>query len=198
MGRWKFWTAILIGYGVFALLLWGIHSITVAAPLGPAAASPPTFASTALDLGAYVSNVEASAKFYVEAIGMTEVPGFSVPDTFCTAAGLTDGKELKIRVFTLGSGEPSTKFKIMQVPGVETKTGATEYVHSQFGYRYITIHVADLEAALARLRKAGVTPLKQSPVVVPESLAPNTGMIVVKDPDGNMIEIVGSPAPQAK
>ncbi len=67
-------------------------------PAEPAAAQEPKaeFSRTTIDLGVVVSDLEESAKFYTEAIGFTEAPGFAVPADFCTKAGLTDGHPLRI------------------------------------------------------------------------------------------------------
>ena len=62
------------------------------------------FATPTIDLGVVVSDIEKAVAFYTKAIGFTEVTGFGVPADFAKDAGLTDGKELKIRVLTLGEG----------------------------------------------------------------------------------------------
>ena len=75
------------------------------------------FLSTTIDIGCVVSDIEKSVKFYTEAIGFTEVTGFSVPADFAKQAGLTDAKQLDIRVLVLGEGEAATKLKLMQIKG---------------------------------------------------------------------------------
>jgi catechol 2,3-dioxygenase-like lactoylglutathione lyase family enzyme len=148
------------------------------------------FARATIDLGMVVTDVARSAKFYSEAIGFQEVAPFTVSAEFCADAGLTDRKELSIRVFTLGNEPSATKLKLMTVPGVQTRKSDNDFVHSQTGYRYLTIYVADGAAALERLRKAGVKPLGKAPVAIPgntESLS----LAVVRDPDGNLVELIG-------
>jgi catechol 2,3-dioxygenase-like lactoylglutathione lyase family enzyme len=83
----------------------------------------------------------------------------------------------------------------MQVAGTSPRTGDNEFIHSHTGFRYLTIIVADQKAALARLEKMGVKPLKQSPVAIPETTAPgNLFLTCVRDPDGNIVELVGPSA----
>ena len=82
-----------------------------------AKAAETEFLSTTIDLGCVVSDIEKSVKFYTEAVGFTELKGFNVPAGFATDAGLTDNKELDIRVLVLGEGEGATKLKLMQVKG---------------------------------------------------------------------------------
>jgi catechol 2,3-dioxygenase-like lactoylglutathione lyase family enzyme len=149
------------------------------------------FASTTIDLGMVVRDVDRSAAFYKEALGLREVKGFSVPGDFCADAGLTDGKPLTIRVFVLGDGEQATKLKLMAVAGVETKAADNQYIHSQTGYRYLTLAVKDMTAALARLQKAGVKPMAKTPVSLPRGFPEGVYLTCVRDPDGNIVELVG-------
>jgi lactoylglutathione lyase len=153
------------------------------------------FASTTIDLGVVVGDVDKSVGFYKEAIGFQEQKGFSVPGDFCADAGLTSGKALEIRVLALGDDKTATKLKLMTVPGAGTKKGDPEYVHSQYGYRYITLHITDMDAAMERLNKAGVKPLGKAPVPLPKGLPEGVFLTCVRDPDGNIVELVG---PKAK
>lgn len=150
------------------------------------------FARGTIDLGVVVTDVDAAAKFYKDAIGFHEQPGFTVSDAFCADAGLTDKRELNIRVFTLGDGADATKLKIMSVPGVKTRKSDNDFIHAQTGFRYLTIYVADGDATMARLKKAGVKPLGKAPVALPGNLATGgMGLAVVRDPDGNLVELIG-------
>lgn len=112
-------------------------------------------------------------------------------ENVATAAGLTDAKPLSIRGLVLGTGGEATKLKLMQVAGTSPRTGDNDFIHSHTGFRYLTIVVADTDAALARLAKLGVKPLAKSPVALPESLAPSMSLTGVRDPDGNLIELLG-------
>ncbi len=155
------------------------------------AAEPAAFPRTTIDLGCVVSNLDASVRFYTEGVGFRELPGFSVEPTLAAAAGLTDMKRLEIRVFVLGEGDDATKLKLMQVAGTEPRTGDTEFIHSHTGFRYLTIMVADTDAALARLAKLGVKPLAESPVALPDHLGKGLCLTCVRDPDGNLVELIG-------
>ena len=149
------------------------------------------FAARSIDLGIVVSDVEKSVQFYTKAIGMQEVPGFSVPGDWCKDAGLTDGKPLQVRVMVLGKGEGASKIKLMHIPGVKTEKPANKFLHSSFGFSYITIGVTDTTATLARLKKAGVKTINKTPIPLPKPLPSSIILTVVRDPDGNLIELVG-------
>lgn len=149
------------------------------------------FSRTTIDLGVVVSDIEKSAKFYTEAVGFKEIKGFDVSGPFAADAGLTDGKPLNIRVFVLGDGDSATKLKLMQIKGANPKKGENEYIQSQFGFRYLTIFVNDTNAAVDRLKKAGVKPIAKGVNEIPADIAPNMFLTIVRDPDGNFVELVG-------
>ncbi|MEX2111788.1 MAG: VOC family protein [Pirellulales bacterium] len=155
------------------------------------AQSKSAFARSTIDLGVVVSDVDKSAKFYTEAIGFAEVPGFSVPADFCADAGLTDNLALDIRVLVLGEDESATKLKLMAVPGAANRKSDNTFIHSQLGYSYLTIYVADADATLARLKKAGVKPVAKGPVPLPAGFPAGMTLTLVRDPDGNLIELIG-------
>jgi len=154
-------------------------------------AEPVTFPRTTIDLGTVVSDLDKSVRFYTEGIGFRELKGFDVSADLTAAAGLTDSKPLSIRVLVLGEGSGATKLKLMQVAGTSPRTGDTDFIHSHTGFRYLTIMVDDTTAAVERLAKLGVKPLAKSPVALPESLAPGMYLTCVRDPDGNIVELVG-------
>jgi catechol 2,3-dioxygenase-like lactoylglutathione lyase family enzyme len=155
------------------------------------AAEPAAFPRTTIDLGCVVSDLDASVRFYTEGIGFRELQGFSVEPPLATDAGLTDAKPLDIRVLTLGDGESATKLKLMHVAGTEPRKGDNEFIHSHTGFRYLTIVVADTDAALARLSKLGVKPIAKSPIALPDHLGKGLFLTCVRDPDGNLVELIG-------
>ncbi|MCA9246715.1 MAG: VOC family protein [Planctomycetales bacterium] len=149
------------------------------------------FARQTIDLGVVVSDVEASAKFYTEAIGFAEVKSFGVSADFAEDVGLTANQPLEIRVFKLGDESTATSLKLMQLPQTNPKPSDNSYIHSQLGFSYLTIHINDTNAAVARLKKAGVKPIAKGPVELPKGLPQGVYLTLVRDPDGNFIELVG-------
>ena len=157
----------------------------------PAIAEESEFASKVIDLGVVVSDVDASVKFYTEGLGFTKLDGFSVPADYATDVGLTDGQPLTISVLSLATGEGATKLKLMQLPGVKSKKSDNSFIHSQLGVSYLTLFVKDTGAALARLKAIGVTPVAKSPLPLPKGFPEGVYLTIVRDPDGNLIELVG-------
>jgi lactoylglutathione lyase len=147
------------------------------------------FSKTTIDLGVVVGDVDKAVKFYTEAIGFQQRPGFQVPGDFAQDAGLTTGPQLDIRVLALGEGEGATLLKLMQVSGVPSKTSDNTVIHSQLGFSYLTIHVADMEASVEKLKKAGVATVAKTPIEIP--FVPGVYLTIVRDPDGNLVELVG-------
>lgn len=181
-GVWK----VAAGMAATAIMMVGLRAYQ--------ADAKPEFANVTIDLGTVVTDIEKSAKFYTEVIGFKEVPGFSVPADFAAEAGLTDPKitsPLKIRVFVLGEGPGATKLKLMQIEGAKPKLSENETIHAQTGFRYLTLSITDTNRAMARIEKAGIKPVAKSPAAIPESIAKGIFLTIVKDPDGNIIELVG-------
>lgn len=144
------------------------------------------FSKTTIDLGLVVSDVDKAAQFYTEAIGFTEVGGFDVAAQMAGDTGLTDNHPFKVRVFALGKEPTATNLKIMTIPGAGSKKVDNQYIGSSLGFRYLTITVADLTKTMERLKQHGVAPVKE-----PYRLGGNNYLILVKDPDGNIIELIG-------
>jgi lactoylglutathione lyase len=147
------------------------------------------FSRTTIDIGVHVRDVQTSARFYTDVIGFTEVEGFNVTADFAGAAGLTDRQPLAVRVFVLGKGESATKLKLMEVPGVTVAASDNSYIHSQLGFRYFTIYIDNMTEAMKRLRDAGMAPVGGP---IPIANDPSSSCLtVVRDPDGNLIELIG-------
>ncbi|MHC4521218.1 MAG: VOC family protein [Planctomycetota bacterium] len=144
------------------------------------------FTRSTIDLGMVVSDVEAAAKFYTEAVGFTEVGGFSVSPEMAGDSGLTDYKPFKVRTFVLAEEETATRLKIMEIPGANSKKVDNQFISSSLGYSYLTLRVADMAASVERAKNAGVQPVKE-----PYKLGGNNYLTLVKDPDGNIVEFVG-------
>ncbi|MCE9530991.1 MAG: VOC family protein [Planctomycetes bacterium] len=149
------------------------------------------FASTTIDLGVVVGDIEKSVKFYSEAIGFKEVKGFEVPADYAKDVGLTNGKMLKVRVLVLGEGEGATKLKLIEFPADKPKKNDSEFINTELGFRYLTIFVTDTSSALKRLDKAGVKPIAKGTQSLPKGFPEGIFLTIVRDPDGNLVELVG-------
>ncbi len=146
-----------------------------------------TFANPVIDIGIVVKDIEKSSKFYTEVLGLQQAGEFNVPAQKATDFGLTDNQPAAVRVFVLDEGKGNTKLKLMSFPNAPGKDQDQKFIHSTIGFSYLTLWVTDMDAALARLKKAKVKTLGKTP----GSLGGKTMLTVVRDPDGNFIELIG-------
>lgn len=153
--------------------------------------SDTNFASQIIDLGMVVSDLDKSVKFYKDVIGFTEVPGFKVPGQFGLDAGLSNKLDLDVHVLVLGQGETATKLKLMQFKTAPGARVDNTFIHSSYGYRYLTIPVKNLNLAVEQASKAGSKPIAKCPVPLPEGFPAGLALANYRDPDGNLIELVG-------
>jgi len=149
------------------------------------------FASQTVDVGIVVSDVEKAADFYTEALGFKEVPGFDVPAEMGKEAGLSAGQPFHVRVFVLGDAPTATKVKLMAFPDAPSAEPDNATIHSTLGLSYLTLHITDTTAAMERLEAAGVEPVANGPYALPEGFPKGVYLTLVRDPDGNLIELVG-------
>ncbi|MFB0554551.1 MAG: VOC family protein [Phycisphaerae bacterium] len=171
---------------IVLLVLCILASVFLAGAAGTGGAKS-DFARTTIDLGIVVSDVEKAAQFYKNALGFTEVPGFDVSKEMGGDSGLSDYQAFHVRVLVLGDEASATKIKIMEFPKATGKKVDNKFIHSSLGYSYLTIFVSDTTAAVERAKKAGVLPVKE-----PYKLdGGNFYLTLVRDPDGNIIELVG-------
>ncbi len=144
------------------------------------------FSRTTIDVGIVVSDIEKAVEFYTRALGFAEAGSFDVSAQMALDTGLTDSQPFQVRVFALGKEPTATKLKIMEIPGAASKRVDNRYIGSSLGLRYLTVFVLDLDKTMERLKRHGVAPVKE-----PYSLGGNSYLILVKDPDGNIIELIG-------
>lgn len=173
-----------------SLSMLSVPLVVAAAMIANHPSTPAEFSRTTIDLGANVSDIDAAADFYTHVIGFTEVDGFNVAADWATAAGLTDGYPLAVRVFVLGDEDSATRLKLMEVPDPATRKSDNANVHSQLGFRYLTIYVENTNDVLERLRAAGSAPLANGPVLIGDDPSGDY-VTVVRDPDGNLLELIG-------
>ncbi len=153
------------------------------------------YASPRVDFGIVVVDLERSKRFYEQVLGFKQAKTLDVPGDVLGGIGLTDGLPLHVAVMQLGSGPDATQLKLMQVHGSRPTRPDATFIHSAYGVRYLTLYVTDLDAALKHAAEKGAKPLADGAVDLPESVAAGVGLACLRDPDGNIIELVG---PRAK
>jgi catechol 2,3-dioxygenase-like lactoylglutathione lyase family enzyme len=150
------------------------------------------FSRQTIDLGVVVTDAKKSLAFYKDVIGFEEVPGFEVKGKFPKAVGLTDGSSLNVHVLVLGEDESATKLKVMQVDSKKpARTIEQPYIHTVAGFSYLTIFVEDVDLVITNANKYGHEAYAKSPQILPKGFPQDLCLLMLKDPDGNFVEIVG-------
>lgn len=152
-----------------------------------AADSTNGFSKPTIDIGIVAKDVEKSAKFYSEVVGLKEIKGFSAAPDFGKKIGLVDNHPINVRVFVTDEIEGATRIKLMSFPAAGGKVPDRTYIHTTLGISYLTLFVKDIDQALARLKKADVKLLGETPV----SLGGKNQLAAFRDPDGNILELIG-------
>ena len=166
-------------------------SVLVAAGCATTGRPAGDFTSTTVDFGIVVSDLAQAAEFYTKGLGFMEEPGFDVPAAMGGDSGLSDYKPFPVRVMVPADGPGATKVKLVAFPDAPGAKAKNDFIHTTLGVSYLTIFVSDITAAVERARKAGAAPLATGPVLLPKGFPDGVYLAVVRDPDGNMIELVG-------
>ena len=120
----------------------------------------------ALDLGIFVSDINASLNFYQETLGLIEESELELP--FGIMHRLRCGK---------------SSFKLIDPKNVPPK-GPMGLV-DQLGFRYVTFQVTNISEICEVLKTKGVK------FTFPETeFMPGVRVAMVQDPDGNTVEFV--------
>ncbi|MBI1375358.1 MAG: hypothetical protein GC159_21790 [Phycisphaera sp.] len=181
------WKIALLLAGVAAGLALSASSAPAPVRAAEPAADASPFTRPTVDFGIVCRDVDKTVAFYTDVLGATEVKGFSVGAPLLTAVGLTDNQPGNVRVVKLAEGPGATSIKLMSFPEAPGKLADQSYIHSTYGLSYITLFVKSIDAALARAAEHDVKPLAKGPA----DLGGGTFLALVKDPDGNFVELVG-------
>ena len=147
------------------------------------------FSKSTIDFAVVVSDVEKSIEFYTKVIGFEKVGSFKVSAQKANDAGLTSSEsELTIYTLKLAKDKTATTLKLMEIKDAKRGKPANDYIHSSLGMSYMTIFVTDTKTAIARAAKFGHKPIAKGTVDLEFG---NMFLTVLKDPDGNFIELVG-------
>jgi len=155
---------------------------------GAALAAEGDFSSKTINIGMVVSDLRKSLQFYQEVVGFVRADRtqFDVDADFGRRSGLTDSLAIHVEVLKLGAGETATSLKLMTF-GDKAKKQENQFIHSHTGVQYMTIYVHALKPILARIKQHQVKLLGQTPIPLGEK----DSFILIQDPDGTFIELIG-------
>jgi catechol 2,3-dioxygenase-like lactoylglutathione lyase family enzyme len=125
-----------------------------------------------IDIGIVTKDAQAIAEFYGDVLGLPAMPDLQM-----------DG--FAIRRFQVGD----CVLKILQFDQPPAQTAPSGGLGDATGIRYWTVSVTDLEPILDACRAAG------RPIIDgPTEIRPGISIVLIEDPDGNIVEFVSRPA----
>jgi catechol 2,3-dioxygenase-like lactoylglutathione lyase family enzyme len=143
------------------------------------------YEKTAISIGVVVSNLETSLDFYTNIMGMEETGELDLDGSFGKVSGLTGGKPLLVKILKLKNSPDATELKLVSF-GNE-KTDVDNHIQDQNGMQYTTFFIKSTENIIKRIRENNIKFLGDTPIQLPDGRT----FILIQDPDGVFIEIIG-------
>ncbi|MFD2826340.1 VOC family protein [Leeuwenhoekiella polynyae] len=148
------------------------------------------FKSGALTAAVISSNSQQTLHFYRDILGLKDAGAFTIDAAFAERLGLSAGVPFEVTVLKFTDSPDSSQLKIVSFEEEEdlnveeVKTSIQE----QLGLQYLTLQVYSLDPIIARLKKEGILPEAETPI----DLGNGSFLILLKDPDGVFVEVIGS------
>jgi catechol 2,3-dioxygenase-like lactoylglutathione lyase family enzyme len=147
---------------------------------------PDDFAKSGISVGVVVENLQKSLDFYQNVIGMVKTGEFSVEGPRAKELGLSNNERFDVTVLKLENSEQAAEWKLMSFGKKATHPKQT-YVPDDTGMQYVTIYVKSMTPILERIKKYNVKTLGITPTKLDEA----RDFVLVQDPDGNFVELIG-------
>jgi catechol 2,3-dioxygenase-like lactoylglutathione lyase family enzyme len=144
------------------------------------------FTSKSIGIGVVVADIERSLDFYVNGIGMVKTGNFTINEEFGKRSGLTNGVAVSVTILKLENSPDANEWKLMSF-GKKATHPTEKFIQDDTGMQYITIQVKSLKPIIERLKQQKVTFLGTTPT----PLNKDVHFVLVQDPDGNFVELIG-------
>lgn len=144
------------------------------------------FSSNLIGVGLVVTDIEKALDFYTNVVGMKKVGEFDVDEEFGKSSGLSDGIAFHVDVLKLEDSPEANQWKLMSF-GKDAGHPRSKFIQDDTGMQYITIMVKSLEPFLKRIEKHNVKLLGDTPI----PLGPDQHFVLIQDPDGTIVELIG-------
>ena len=147
------------------------------------------YSAGTIHMGVVVEDLQESLDFYKSVMGMLETGTIEIDEDFGKRSGLNTGEAFTVRILKVIDSPEATQFKVMSFNN-ESNHPRQSYVRDDHGIQYITVYVNSLAPFLERIKKHNVKLLGSTPTHINDELS----FILIQDPDGNFVEIIGPPA----
>ena len=144
------------------------------------------FSNPTIFVGNVVEDLEKSVDFYTNIIGMKKTGSFSVDVDKAKELGLSDKYQIDVTVLKLEDSPQANEWKLMSF-GTKPGHKKPKWLHDDTGMQYITINVNHLDPFIDRIKKNSIKVLSD----VPSQLGENRYFVLIQDPDGTFIELIG-------
>ena len=144
------------------------------------------FTNKTIGVGVVVADMERSLNFYVKGIGMVKTGNFTINAEFGKRGGLTGGEAVEVNILKLENSPEATDWKLMSF-GKKAAHPKQKFIQDDTGAQYITIHVKSLKPIIERLKGQKVAFLGSTPT----QLNKDAHFVLVQDPDGTFVELIG-------
>ncbi len=172
--------------------IFNLFSLTIALSMSLVSVSQTTqpvssnFTSKLIGLGVVVSDLEKSLDFYTNVIGMVKAYNFKINAEFSKRSGLANGDSATVTVLKLENSPDANECKLMSF-GKKATHPRQNFIQDDTGVQYITINVKALKPIIDRLKQKNIPLLGSTPT----RLNANSQFVLVQDPDGTFIELIG-------
>ncbi|GAB3169098.1 VOC family protein [Telluribacter humicola] len=161
-------------------------TILISFLVGSSVQAQSNFSSKVIGIGVVVADLELSLDFYVNGIGMVKTGSFTINEEFSKRSGLSDGTAAAVTILKLENSPEATDWKLMSF-GKKASHSQQKFIQDDTGMQYITINVKALNPIIERLKQMKVPLLGSTPT----PLNGKTHFVLVQDPDGTFIELIG-------
>jgi len=155
------------------------------------------FESNVIKIGIVASDLQATLNFYINIMGMSKVREFDIDSATSYKFGLTKGIPFHVVGLKSENTPQATELKIVSF-GKSVNNKKPQYLQGN-GMQFMTITVKSISHFTQRLKDNNIKLLGETPTPIklqnltPKPAVPGDKMqlILIQDPDGNFIEIIG-------
>lgn len=144
------------------------------------------FKSNIIKIAIVANDLDETLDFYKNVIGMTKVREFEVDKTTGKRFGLTDSISFKVTGLKLYDTPDATELKIMSFDK-KPEFKKVDYIHDKIGVQYLTIYVNSMKPFIERIEKEKIELLGETPASTGENML----FVLIQDPNGVFIELIG-------